>query len=211
MTALAEAPTAASNLQLGSNAASKSLEIAAPPTLVDVRGLWTAIHGSRVVSQENRTLVDLCPGDEVRTALQNFRVVDVLYGSVAEAPQVACTFHAESTVLCLPLTDRHQPTNCKFVLGGRKYRCLILFECRVLACSLACLKSWAKQTLPVPPPHTQQPKTKQHQKGGPVQLLRVLLNESVSAPSQTDLRMWKFVPLNDSLDLLSESMHDSSR
>lgn len=46
---------------------------------------------------------------------------------------------------------------------------------------------------------------------GPIRLLRVLLNRSVTAPSQNDLRMWKFVPQNESLEIQSAAMHDASR
>ena len=111
MTALAAAPTASH--PPSSNTASKSLDVAAPPTLVDVRGRWTVMHASKVVSQENSTSINLCPGDEVRIALQNFRVMNVLYSSVAEAPQVACTLldsHRTHLAVSAIDTNRHLET-----------------------------------------------------------------------------------------------------
>ena len=140
-TATAEAPSKMSSTS------SKVLHVLSPPTLQRVVGHWTVIENSRIATQENHSFVNLCPGDVVRTALQNFQVVEVQYQTVHSLPTIMS-----------PSSSAPQPP-AKF----------------------------------------------------PLKLLKVLFNETVRAPSQNDLVMWKFVPQNESLADLSASMHDASR
>ena len=48
-------------------------------TLKAVPGQWYITHASRVISQHNETPTKLEPGDDVRIALQNFRVQNISY------------------------------------------------------------------------------------------------------------------------------------
>ncbi len=86
MTALVEASPVGGRQLASSTATGNNVTVDAPPDLVIVRGLWTALRGSRVVAQRNTSFVNLCAGDEVRTALQNFLVKEVLYGR-GDVPQ----------------------------------------------------------------------------------------------------------------------------